>query len=489
MKTLRKKTWFNISLHTILPAALTLILFVLAIFFFTIPQYKKTISREQRQLIKDMTDMGYSLLEHYYQRTITGELTVEESQRRVIERIRSLRYGSQQKDYYWINNLEPKMIMHPYRMDLEGQNLSEYKDPEENFLFRELVDTMQRKNEGYVEYNWQWKDDPNRIVPKISYVRLFRPWGWIIGTGVYLEDVRGEVAAITRNLQMIFIGIFVIVSLISFYLIGHGIRVEMLRQKAEEERETLVKKLEEKNRQIQDFVYAVSHDLRAPLINIRGFSEELALSCKGRFVLSQDHCQTGTSDTIPAFPPEENIQEAVQFINSNVEKMESLINGLLELSRVGSRPMTVETVDMNEVLGKVMNVLQYQINSTHARIYVEALPPCLVDRNQINQVFCNLIDNALKYRHPERVPEIKITGIQKHREVEYAVADNGIGIEADKQEHIYDAFAQLKSDSITGGVGLGLTIVKRILELSNGRIWVESQPGRGTVFHLRLPSS
>lgn len=484
MKNFRKTPWFNIVLHTILPAALTLILFALTILFFTIPQYKNAIYREKRQLIKDMTDMGYSLLEHYYQRTVLGELTVEESQRRVIERMRSLRYGPERKDYFWINDLQPKVIMHPYRSDLEGKDVSDYTDPGGKLLFKEFAETAESKGAGYVEYMWQWKDDPNRIVPKISYVRLFKPWGWIIGTGVYTEDIREEVSAMTLELRLIFAGIFLVVLLTSLYLIGHGIRAEMLRRKAEDEREVLLQILEGKNRQLQDFVYAVSHDLRAPLINIRGFSEELVLSCKEVLDVSdspEDSLKEGSAKI-------EEIEESVQFIKSNVEKMESLINGLLELSRVGTKTKAVESVDVNEVLDKVINILQYQIKSVQAEIHVEPLPPCLADRDQINQVFCNLIDNALKYRHPDRVPDIKISGVKKHREVEYTIADNGIGIEAGQLDHIFDVFAQLKPDPKIGGVGLGLTIVKRILELSKGRIRVASQPGRGTVFHLWLPS-
>ena len=487
IEELRKQAWFNIVLHTIFPAAVTLILFALTIFFFTIPQYKSTIYQEKCQFIKDMTDMGYSLLEHYYQRTLRGELTIQESQQRVIERLRSLRYGAEQQDYFWINDLQPKVIMHPYRPDLEGKDLAGDANSNEKLVFDKFVDIVEKNGAGYAEYMWQRKDDPSHVVPKLSYVRLFKPWGWIIGTGIYTEDIENEVSAMTRDLQFIFLTIFFIVLMTSLYLIGRGTHVEMLRQKAEQARGELLEKLEEKNREIQDFVYTVSHDLRAPLINIRGFSEELNMSCGPLLRTGQESGEESPPAIRLSLAEREEIKESVGFIRSNVEKMECLINGLLELSRVGSKPVTIQPVDVNEVIHQVIQVFQYQIKSLQARVQAGPLPPCRADRDQMNQVFSNLIDNALKYRHPDRIPEIQISGVKKNDKTEYRISDNGIGIEPNQQNHIFDIFARINPDPETKGVGLGLTIVKRILELSGGQIRVESQFGHGSVFYLLLP--
>ncbi len=478
----------TIVLHTVLPAAVTLILFAITIFYFMIPRLKHVIYEEKRQFIKDMTDVGYSLLEHYHQRVIQGELTLEESQRRVMDRMRFMRYGPEQKDYFWICDLEAKLMMHPYRPDLEGQRLLNYSDSEGNFFFARFVEIARTQKAGYAEYLWQWKDDPNYVAPKISYVRAFEPWGWILGTGIYAEDIRGQVAVMTRDLQIIFAGVFCVVLLTSLYLIGHGINVEMLRRKAEQQRQSLLEKLGDKNRQLQDFVYAVSHDLRAPLINIRGFSEELARSSGDLISHLRDPAGCRQDGADAAVSAEEEISESINFIRTNVKKMESLIDGLLSLSRVGSDPRTIEPVDMNEVLDSVRQVLHFQIKSARAQIKARPLPPCLADRNHINQVFCNLIDNALKYRHPDRDPEIQISGTSKQGIVEYTITDNGIGMEADKLDRIFDVFVQLAPASGAGGVGLGLTIVKRILELCGGTIQVRSQAGTGTTFIIQLPA-
>ena len=109
-----------------------------------------------------------------------------------------MRYGPESKDYFWINDMQPRLIMHPYRTDLEGKDIAGFTDPSGKHLFVEVVRTVKNSGAGYVDYQWQWKDDPDRIVPKISYVKGFDPWGWIIGTGIYVEDVHTEIAAITR---------------------------------------------------------------------------------------------------------------------------------------------------------------------------------------------------------------------------------------------------------------------------------------------------
>ena len=109
--------------------------------------------------------------------------------------------------------------MHPYFSHLEGQDVSDFSDPNGKYLFNEFVEVVERDGDGYVNYMWQWKDDTSRIVPKLSYVKGFEPWGWIIGTGVYLEDVKEEVAEIQKKLNFAFIGILGILLVISLYII------------------------------------------------------------------------------------------------------------------------------------------------------------------------------------------------------------------------------------------------------------------------------
>ncbi len=118
------------------------------------------------------------------------------------------------KDYFWINDMHPRMVIHPYRTDLNGQDLSDYTDPEGKRVFVDFVDLVKRQGAGYMQYMWQWKDNKGRILPKLSYVKGFTPWGWIIGTGIYIDDVQAEIKAITRNLFEISLFILLIIALL-----------------------------------------------------------------------------------------------------------------------------------------------------------------------------------------------------------------------------------------------------------------------------------
>ncbi|MGD8971256.1 MAG: cache domain-containing protein, partial [Desulfobacterales bacterium] len=153
---------------------------------------------------------------------------------RAVEELRRLRYGPESKDYFWINDMHPHLIMHPYRPDLEGKDISGFSDPSGKKLFVEFVKTVKNDGAGYVDYRWQWKDDPQRIVPKISYVKGFDPWDWIIGTGIYVEDVRAEIAAITRWLTAVCLTILLLIIALSGYVIWQSAGSQRRQRLADE---------------------------------------------------------------------------------------------------------------------------------------------------------------------------------------------------------------------------------------------------------------
>ena len=124
--------------------------------------------------------------------------------------------------------------MHPYRRDLEGQDVSQLADPTGKFLFVEFVRQVEKEGAGYVDYMWQWMDAPGRVAPKVSYVRGFAPWGWIVGTGVYIEDVKAEMEAMITRLSAISLVILLVITLLSAYLISQNIRSQVRRFRAEE---------------------------------------------------------------------------------------------------------------------------------------------------------------------------------------------------------------------------------------------------------------
>lgn len=220
-------------LKIILPAILAVALFILIIFRVIIPQFQESIMNGKRQMITELTNSAWSILAKYESDEQKGLLTREEAQRTAISRIQYLRYGDENKDYFWITDMHPMMMMHPYRTDLNGKDLTTFKDPHGKHLFVEFVKTVKRQGHGYVDYMWQWKDDSLHIVPKLSYVKLFKPWGWVIGTGIYIEDVKKETDALTQKLLWISICIILLIASLLLFVSQQSLKIEKQRILAE----------------------------------------------------------------------------------------------------------------------------------------------------------------------------------------------------------------------------------------------------------------
>jgi len=230
-KRLRKVFILKIDL----PALLAFALFAGLIFFYLIPSFENVMMDRKRHLIHEITSSAYSLLDYYHSREITGELGREEAKERARAAISTIRYGDQLKDYFWITDMYPRMIVHPYRPDLNGKDLTGFRDSKGKTIFVEFVEAVSPTGESYVEYMWQWNDDSTRIVPKLSYVRKFGPWDWIIGTGIYIEDVKAEIRRMENRALLIsgIIGIVIVALLTAVSRQSH--RIEEKRSKAEEE--------------------------------------------------------------------------------------------------------------------------------------------------------------------------------------------------------------------------------------------------------------
>ena len=225
----------NNYLKIILPTILSILLFILTIFLIIIPRFQENIMNGKREMIKELTNSAWSILSKYENDERDGLLTREEAQKTAISRIQYLRYGEENKDYFWITDMTPKMIMHPFRNDLNGKDLTNFTDPHGKRLFVEFVVTVQKSEHGYVDYMWQWKDDSLRIVPKLSYVKIFKPWSWVIGTGVYIEDVKKEISSLTKRMIWISIGISILIAFLLLYLFKQSLNIELKRIQAENE--------------------------------------------------------------------------------------------------------------------------------------------------------------------------------------------------------------------------------------------------------------
>ncbi len=268
-----------------------------------------------------------------------------------------------------------------------------------------------------------------------------------------------------------------------------AIRTDITSRKSDEEAlQQLAAELAEKNKELETIVYTVSHDLRSPLVNVQGFGKQLQRACTA---ISAAAAEAGDDGAVPVAqlkqPVEVTIPQALRFIDAGIAKMETLLAGLLRYSRLGRISLTIRPLDVNGLLADIIAAMKFQLDEAGAQVRVERLPVCEGDAAQTSQVFANLLDNAIKYRSPDRRLLIEIRGNVKEGRAVYTVSDNGIGIAPEHQVKVFEMFHRLDPDATTGE-GLGLTIAQRVLERQKGRISVESRPGEGSTFTISLPA-
>ncbi|MDT7043140.1 HAMP domain-containing sensor histidine kinase [Candidatus Nitronereus thalassa] len=259
------------------------------------------------------------------------------------------------------------------------------------------------------------------------------------------------------------------------------------RQKTEHDLADLNRTLVEQNQELETIVSVASHDLRSPLVNIQGFSKELANSRHQLQALLESHkLAPGIKQDVMAIL-EGDIPESLHYIQTGAKKMESLVQGILRFSRLGRLTLHFEDLNMNAMITSIIMSMEYQLKEKGVSLQIEDLPNCTGDATLVNQLFFNLLDNAQKYTSTTRPGMIRIMGVREGEYARYRVEDNGIGIRQDHQERIFQMFHQLNPTSV-GGEGLGLTIVRRIVERHKGRITLDSQLDCGTTFTIDLPA-
>ena len=240
-----------------------------------------------------------------------------------------------------------------------------------------------------------------------------------------------------------------------------------------------------KNKELENYLYVASHDLRSPLVNIQGFSQRLQKqSNEIKSLLSDCKIDSGKRESFDRIT-NEAIPKTLNFILSNVLKMDSLINSLLQISRTGRVPLMVKKVDMNELMKTIIAAQNYQLTELSAQVIVRDLSGCFGDANQLNQLFSNLIDNAIKYRDKSRQLVIEIDSKVTFGKVTYSVSDTGKGIAPRNMEKIWDVFYRVDA-SAAAGEGIGLSIAKTITSKHKGKIWVESEEHKGSTFYVEL---
>jgi signal transduction histidine kinase len=255
----------------------------------------------------------------------------------------------------------------------------------------------------------------------------------------------------------------------------------------------MAENLNQQKQENEMFVYSVSHDLRSPLVNLQGFSEELSLSCQALQALFH-------RDDVPAAVRQRGLQlmrsdieESIHFIQAAVGRLARIIDALLRLSRAGRIEYLWQSVNVATIVGKVVEALQATIADKQAEVALGDLPPAWGDPTAVEQIFANLIGNAVQYLDPARPGRIEVgstdgSGLDQPVGLRvYYVQDNGLGIPEAYHQRMFTAFNRLHAGAAEGE-GIGLALVRRMVERHGGRIWLESSAGVGTTFFVALPA-
>jgi signal transduction histidine kinase len=246
--------------------------------------------------------------------------------------------------------------------------------------------------------------------------------------------------------------------------------------------------LRDANEEVQRFAYIVSHDLRSPLVNVTGFTSELETirATLARPLATLREVAPDRVDEAELAAAERDFAEALAFIKLSTVKMERLIAAILKLSREGRRSFAPERLDMTRLVGGLAAALSHQAAEAAAEIAVRPLPPLTSDRLAVEQIFGNLLDNAVKYLAPGRPGRIEVRGREAGARLVYEVSDNGRGIDPKDHERIFELFRRSGAQD-RPGEGIGLAHVRTLVRRLDGAISCDSAVGRGSTFRVSLP--
>ncbi len=327
-------------------------------------------------------------------------------------------------------------------------------------------------NQGFERNTGYRRDEAiGRTVPELNLwcepekrelmLEKLRQWGEIRGLEGLFRGKSGDVGS-----YMISIALIELEGRPHLFTVAHNITP---LKRAEKQREGLIRELEEKNGELERFTYTVSHDLKSPLVTIRGFIG----------LLRQDAVDGNA----------QGLEEDLRYIESAAEKMSRLLDELLSLSHVGRKEGTAEEVDLGDLAREARALVDGSISDHGVEVVIAPdLPRLVAERGRIVEVFQNLLENAAKYMGGQTAPRVEVGTRRDDGETVYYVRDNGVGIAPEYHETVFGLFERLDSDS--DGTGIGLALAKRVVEVHGGRIWVESEGvGTGSTFCFTLPAA
>lgn len=303
----------------------------------------------------------------------------------------------------------------------------------------------------------------NREIP--TYRNVFRMrhkdghWLWVLSRGIGIFDEKG---VMTRLI---------------------GTHTDITEQKHREEELAAV------NSEMETFTYITSHDLRSPLVNLKGFASELGRAVEQITpVIERKHSHFSNEEqAILHNALEVDIPESIKFITQSVAKMDALTTAVLDLTRIGKREYHREYVDIEAVMQRCLDSTAYEISRKHVTITREHLPSIISDALALEQVFSNILGNAIKYLDPDRPGHITIEARENPTDITYIIRDNGRGIAPEDHDKVFQIFRRARNAHNVEGMGMGMAFVQATIRRIGGSVWFTSNLGQGTEFFIKLP--
>lgn len=316
------------------------------------------------------------------------------------------------------------------------------------------------------------------LPPGIKIALLYVVLGiiWILLSDSFFLLFFEDIEFMKMYYVQMFKGIFyVLVTGLLFYLLIKRYyrtlneKVQLL-EKANRELKEEQEKLKVSNRELEQFAYVTSHDLQEPLRMVTNFLSRL----------QQKYGQSLN----------EKGNQYVDFALKGAQKMRNIILDLLDYSRMSQINEPLEKIDLNDMLDDIQFLFRRRIEHLNAQIEVQNLPSIHFQKAPIRQVFLNLVENALFYHRENTPPEVKVRYQEEKDRWKFAVSDNGVGIPEDQKEEIFLIFKRINQQGLNAeGSGIGLATAKRVIENSGGKIWVESEEGKGSTFYFTIPKT
>jgi signal transduction histidine kinase len=537
MRFLRFRKWKIVTKLPILSLGSVVIIsgIVLA---YIVPEAREAVSEERRKGLENAVGLVFKLLQEYESRAMAGEFPLEEAKAKAAKRISVMRYG--RDGYFWIMDTNHVMIMHPAQPELKGRVLADSTDAQGTPIFREFAAICARQGSGHIDYFWP-KPGMKEPVRKHSYVRLFENWGWIVGIGIYTDDVNRETRVLYNRLFLIvlFTGVFVsIAGLLLAHQLINPIQ-ELARDAAEVAKGNYTVKLEcEGDDEIgvltSSFKSMVS-SIETAMMEIRRKNEALdqartiaeeqarvleiqaeelkaankvavdALRLKSEFLRNVTHefrtpmnGLIGMNDLLLETKLDEEQRDYAATIKQCANDLMHIVNQVLNFSKIESRLQEYheEVIDFENLVKRAL-LPQAQLIARKKLVVSHRVDDQLGDALEGNsefllEVLSALTSNAAKFTGNAGTIRIDVDLLQSSGstvETKFSVHDTGIGIPVGSLDSVFQPFVQGDgaSNRKYGGMGMGLAMSKAIVEMIGGRIGVNSVEGTGSTFWFSVP--